>query len=145
MAKCDKMLVDFLCYIYYFATDTGDKKQGYYSTFFMESCFGQCNWYLWWTHINTPTKKKVDEDVQVWVHMPQWFAGIYIKHWPLRNIILSKNSSPCLVSAAFISLLDNYESDTGKPEIVTPEEVAENHKFLDAIINTRTMKVRCSR
>lgn len=45
------------------------------------------------------------------------------------------------VSAAFISLLDNYESDTGEPEIVTPEEVAENHKFLDAIIQTSTMKV----
>uniref|UniRef100_A0A3Q1IDL1 Uridylate-specific endoribonuclease n=1 Tax=Anabas testudineus TaxID=64144 RepID=A0A3Q1IDL1_ANATE len=42
---------------------------------------------------------------------------------------------------AFISLLDNYESDTGEPEIVTPEEVAENHKFLDAIIQTPTMKV----
>lgn len=45
------------------------------------------------------------------------------------------------MSAAFISLLDNYESDTGKPEIVTPEEVAENHKFLDSIIKTPTMKV----
>lgn len=47
----------------------------------------------------------------------------------------------CVVSAAFISLLDNYESDTGEPEIVTPEEVAENHKFLDSIIQTPTMKV----
>lgn len=45
------------------------------------------------------------------------------------------------MSAAFISLLDNYESDTGEPEIVTPEEVAENHKFLDSIIQTPTMKV----
>lgn len=45
-------------------------------------------------------------------------------------------------SAAFISLLDNYESDTGEPEIVTPEEVAENHKFLDSIIQTSTMKVQ---
>lgn len=45
---------------------------------------------------------------------------------------------PC---TAFISLLDNYESDTGEPEIVTPEEVAENHKFLDSIIQTQTMKV----
>lgn len=45
------------------------------------------------------------------------------------------------VFAAFISLLDNYESDTGEPEIVTPEEVAENHKFLDSIIQTSTMKV----
>lgn len=45
-------------------------------------------------------------------------------------------------STAFISLLDNYESDTGEPEIVTPEEVAENHKFLDSIIQTETMKVK---
>lgn len=44
-------------------------------------------------------------------------------------------------STAFISLLDNYESDAGEPEIVTPEEVAENHKFLDSIIKTQTMKV----
>lgn len=46
-----------------------------------------------------------------------------------------------LPSTAFISLLDNYESDTGEPEIVTPEEVAENHKFLDSIIKSQTMKV----
>lgn len=46
-----------------------------------------------------------------------------------------------LLSTAFISLLDNYESDTGEPEIVTPEEVAENHKFLDSIIQSPTMKV----
>ncbi|KAG7484633.1 hypothetical protein MATL_G00052140 [Megalops atlanticus] len=42
---------------------------------------------------------------------------------------------------AFISLLDNYESDTGEPEVVTPEEEAENHKFLDAIVETQTMKI----
>jgi len=42
---------------------------------------------------------------------------------------------------AFISLLDNYVSDTGEPEIVTPEEEAENHKFLDSIIRSPTMKV----
>ncbi|XP_016151444.1 uridylate-specific endoribonuclease B [Sinocyclocheilus grahami] len=42
---------------------------------------------------------------------------------------------------AFISLLDNYESDTGEPEIVTPEEELENHKFLDSIIKTPTMKM----
>lgn len=43
--------------------------------------------------------------------------------------------------AAFISLLDNYESDTGVPEIVTPEEEAENHKFLDCMVKTPTMKI----
>ncbi|XP_053346821.1 uridylate-specific endoribonuclease B [Clarias gariepinus] len=43
--------------------------------------------------------------------------------------------------SAFISLLDNYESDTGVPEVVTPEEEAENHRFLDSIIKTPVMKI----
>jgi len=38
------------------------------------------------------------------------------------------------VILAFISLLDNYESAAGEPEIVTPEEELENHKFLDSVI-----------
>uniref|UniRef100_A0A4W4F9R5 Uridylate-specific endoribonuclease n=1 Tax=Electrophorus electricus TaxID=8005 RepID=A0A4W4F9R5_ELEEL len=42
---------------------------------------------------------------------------------------------------AFISLLDNYESNTGEPEVVTPEEEAENHKFLDSIIKTPVLKI----
>lgn len=44
-------------------------------------------------------------------------------------------------STAFISLLDNYETSTGVEEIVTPEEVAENNCFLDAILTTGVMKV----
>uniref|UniRef100_A0A4W5NHQ0 Uridylate-specific endoribonuclease n=1 Tax=Hucho hucho TaxID=62062 RepID=A0A4W5NHQ0_9TELE len=35
---------------------------------------------------------------------------------------------------AFISLLDNNESDTGEPETVTPDEEAENHTFLDCTL-----------
>lgn len=46
-----------------------------------------------------------------------------------------------LLFSAFISLLDNYESVTGVPEVVTPEEEAENHRFLDSIIKTPVMKV----
>ncbi|XP_076835659.1 uridylate-specific endoribonuclease B [Brachyhypopomus gauderio] len=42
---------------------------------------------------------------------------------------------------AFISLLDNYESDTGEPEVVTPEEEAENNRFLDSILETPVMKI----
>ncbi|XP_053504711.1 uridylate-specific endoribonuclease B [Ictalurus furcatus] len=42
---------------------------------------------------------------------------------------------------AFISLLDNYESDTGVPEVVTPEEEVENHRFLDSIMKTPVMKI----
>lgn len=40
----------------------------------------------------------------------------------------------------FISLLDNYESDTGKAEVVTPEEMKENWAFIDAIMGTKVMK-----
>lgn len=43
--------------------------------------------------------------------------------------------------ATFISLLDNYETSTGVEEIVTPEEVAENNCFLDAILTTGVMKL----
>ncbi|XP_062868082.1 uridylate-specific endoribonuclease B [Trichomycterus rosablanca] len=42
---------------------------------------------------------------------------------------------------AFISLLDNYESDAGEPEVVTPEEEAEIYRFLDAVIKTPAMKI----
>lgn len=77
---------------------------------------------------------KKSHDFAVWAlycdcHHPCVFPALL--HW----------NAPLLVFAAFISLLDNYESDTGEPEIVTPEEVAENHKFLDSIIQTPTMKV----
>lgn len=40
----------------------------------------------------------------------------------------------------FVALLDNYESETGVAEEVTPEEVRENWRFIDAIISTKVMK-----
>ncbi|XP_061834942.1 uridylate-specific endoribonuclease C [Nerophis lumbriciformis] len=40
----------------------------------------------------------------------------------------------------FINLLDNYEMSTGVSEKVTSEEFEENHKFLDAILETEVMK-----
>ncbi|KAM8980476.1 poly(U)-specific endoribonuclease isoform X1 [Sarcophilus harrisii] len=43
--------------------------------------------------------------------------------------------------AAFISLLDNYETSTGIAEVVTPEEEAENNLFLDALLETEVMKL----
>ncbi|NXA36763.1 ENDUB protein, partial [Eudromia elegans] len=43
--------------------------------------------------------------------------------------------------ATFISLLDNYETSTGVSEVVTPEEIAENNHFLDAILETEVMKL----
>lgn len=42
---------------------------------------------------------------------------------------------------AFIALLDNYEMSTGITEDVTPEEMAENNRFLDAIVDTKVMRV----
>lgn len=42
---------------------------------------------------------------------------------------------------AFIALLDNYERSTGRAEVVTPEEIAENHRFIDLIMLTEPMKV----
>lgn len=56
---------------------------------------------------------------------------------PCHRPIIPKDS----YLPAFISLLDNYESDTGEPEVVTPEEIAENHRFLDAVMDTAVMKV----
>ena len=41
---------------------------------------------------------------------------------------------------AFVSLLDNYESKCGQREDVTPEEMAENRKFLELIMDTLVMK-----
>ena len=37
----------------------------------------------------------------------------------------------------FIALLDNYESNTGEQEEVTPEEIQENRDFIDAIYETK--------
>ncbi|KFP69426.1 Poly(U)-specific endoribonuclease-A, partial [Acanthisitta chloris] len=43
--------------------------------------------------------------------------------------------------ATFISLLDNYETSTGVAEVVTPEEIAENNHFLDAVLATQVMRM----
>ena len=40
----------------------------------------------------------------------------------------------------FVALLDNYESETGVAEEVTPEEVRENWRFIDAIISTKVLE-----
>ncbi|XP_057713088.1 uridylate-specific endoribonuclease C-like isoform X1 [Corythoichthys intestinalis] len=42
--------------------------------------------------------------------------------------------------AHFINLLDNYEMSTGVSESVTREELRENRRFLDAILETDVMK-----
>ena len=40
----------------------------------------------------------------------------------------------------FVALLDNYESETGVAEEVTPEEVRENWRFIDAISSTKVIE-----
>ncbi|KAM9792034.1 poly(U)-specific endoribonuclease-A-like isoform 1-T1 [Syngnathus typhle] len=42
--------------------------------------------------------------------------------------------------AHFINLLDNYEMSTGVSESVTHQELQENRKFLDALVETEVMK-----
>ncbi|XP_018606802.1 poly(U)-specific endoribonuclease-C-like [Scleropages formosus] len=42
--------------------------------------------------------------------------------------------------SSFISLLDNYETSTGVTETVTKEELDENDRFLDAILETKVMQ-----
>jgi poly(U)-specific endoribonuclease len=46
-----------------------------------------------------------------------------------------------LIYIAFIALLDNYERDTGRAEEVTQEEINENRKFIDLIMETEPMKI----
>ena len=38
---------------------------------------------------------------------------------------------------SFVALLDNYETSTGKQEVVTPEEIRENNTFIDNICATK--------
>ena len=39
-----------------------------------------------------------------------------------------------------MALYDNYEDNVNTPEVVTPEEEAENNAFLDAVIDTSVMQ-----
>ena len=43
--------------------------------------------------------------------------------------------------SGFIDLLDNYESETGRGEVVTQHEVRENQCFIDAIYETEPVKI----
>lgn len=58
---------------------------------------------------------------------------------PYIEIAIFLNFSPLFI--AFISLLDNYERDTGRAEVVTQEEVNENRRFIDLIMETEPMKI----
>lgn len=45
-----------------------------------------------------------------------------------------------LVYVAFRSLLDNYEMDTSKSEVVTPQEEQENRNFIRLVCETAVMQ-----
>ena len=45
------------------------------------------------------------------------------------------------IHIAFIALLDNYERETGRAEVVTQEEINENRRFIDLIMETEPMKI----
>ncbi|NP_001128550.1 poly(U)-specific endoribonuclease-B [Xenopus laevis] len=61
--------------------------------------------------------------------------------YPLFQFVDEEKLKSKKTFATFISLLDNYEMDTGVAEVVTPEEIAENNNFLDAILETKVMKM----
>ncbi|XP_075066620.1 poly(U)-specific endoribonuclease-A-like [Mixophyes fleayi] len=61
--------------------------------------------------------------------------------FPLFQFVDEEKLKSRKTFAAFISLLDNYEMATGVTEVVTAEEVAEINRFLDAILETKVMKI----
>nr|XP_006127765.1 poly(U)-specific endoribonuclease-like [Pelodiscus sinensis] len=60
---------------------------------------------------------------------------------PLFHYINLQVRSSVELFFTFVSLLDNYETSTGVEEVVTPQEMAENNRFLDAILETKVMKL----
>lgn len=54
----------------------------------------------------------------------------------MKDEVLRKPTFRC-----FIALLDNYESETGKSEEITPEEIGENRAFIDAICQTKVTRL----
>ncbi|XP_040201494.1 poly(U)-specific endoribonuclease-B-like [Rana temporaria] len=62
-------------------------------------------------------------------------------HYPLFQHVDEEKLKSRKTFATFISLLDNYEMSTGVAEVVTAEEVAEINRFLDAILETKVMKL----
>ncbi|KAM4747604.1 poly(U)-specific endoribonuclease [Rhinophrynus dorsalis] len=61
--------------------------------------------------------------------------------YPLFQYVDEEKLKSRKTFAAFISLLDNYEMSTGVAEVVTPEEIAEMNRFLDAILETKVMQL----
>ncbi|XP_064175741.1 uridylate-specific endoribonuclease C-like [Anguilla rostrata] len=61
-------------------------------------------------------------------------------HASLFSYVNEQKLKSIATYAHFINLLDNYEMSTGTAETVTRQEMAENHLFLDAILQTEVMK-----
>ncbi|KAL4659314.1 poly(U)-specific endoribonuclease-C-like isoform X1 [Arapaima gigas] len=59
---------------------------------------------------------------------------------PLFSYVNEEKLKSIKTFSNLMHLLDNYEASTGVAEKVTPEEIAENNRFLDAILETEVMK-----
>lgn len=59
---------------------------------------------------------------------------------PLFSYVDENKLKSIKTYSKFLDLLDNYEKSTGVTESVTAEELAENYRFLDAILQTEVMK-----
>ncbi|CAH1774082.1 unnamed protein product [Owenia fusiformis] len=70
--------------------------------------------------------REMSEVDRAWYNLFRWVAEDDVFSRPTYN--------------AFRKLLDNYESETGRGEVITEEEEAENWEFLDAILETDLMK-----
>lgn len=65
------------------------------------------------------------------------------KDWASRSLFSKVNEAKVFsipTYKAFVNLLDNYESDMDKPEVVTAEEEEENWNFLGLLMETEVMK-----
>ncbi|XP_031420194.1 poly(U)-specific endoribonuclease-C isoform X3 [Clupea harengus] len=70
-------------------------------------------------------------------------GGTYAKDFaskPLFSYVDENKLSTITTYSCFMKLLDNYVMATGKAKRITPEDVTENNKFLDAILETEVMK-----
>ncbi|KAL0968468.1 hypothetical protein UPYG_G00267270 [Umbra pygmaea] len=59
---------------------------------------------------------------------------------PLFSTVNENKLKTITTYSRFMKLLDNYERTTGVAERVTPDEIAENNLFLDAVLDTAVMK-----
>ncbi|KAL5104286.1 Poly U specific endoribonuclease-B [Taenia crassiceps] len=84
-----------------------------------------------------PNRLRVGKDIQV-----DWQGVAGSKDAAPKTLIAS--TSKCFkdnaVSQAFVALLDNYNLRVGFPEVETPEKRKEIDQFLDALLNTTTMR-----